>query len=77
MASWEVLHGQMQVGWSCLECKMAVSEHLSSSCQQGVYPRNVALVCHIKVFVSFSPLKTVQQVITSYPGQCLQPSTLV
>lgn len=40
-----------------------MSEHLSPSCHQGVYPRNVALVCHLKVSVSFSLQKTVPQVL--------------
>lgn len=39
-----------------------MSGHLSPSCHQGVHPRNVALVCHLKVSVTFSPLKTVHQV---------------
>lgn len=45
------------------EWQTAVSEHLSPSCHQGVCPRNVALVCHLKVSVSFSPLKTVHQAL--------------
>lgn len=40
-----------------------MSEHLSPSCHQGVHPRNDALVCHLKVSVSFSPLKTVRQAL--------------